>query len=104
MPDPEPPTPGKDEVNAGDYNTISEAIANVPAGGTLFIPAGTAAIEEPVTFSNDITVKGNGVAFKKQVLVSDAEVTFDNIKLVATGADVMIRHLQSKLTVRSLLR
>ena len=44
MPEPEPPTPGEDEVNAGDYDTISEAIANVPAGGTLFVPAGTASI------------------------------------------------------------
>ena len=88
MPDPEPPTSGEDEVNAGDYDTISEAIANVPAGGTLFIPAGTAAIEDTVTFNNDITVKGNGVAFEKSVVVSDAAVTFDNIKLVATGANV----------------
>lgn len=87
MPEPEPPTPGEDDVNAGDYDTISEAIANVPAGGTLFVPAGTASIEEPVTFSSDITVKGNGVAFEKPVVVQDAAVTFDNVKLTAAGTD-----------------
>lgn len=98
IPTPDPdPEPGN-AVDAGEYDTLADAIADVPVGGTLSIPAGSSAVQEEVTFDKDITVKGNGVTFEKPVIVSDANVTLDGVKIVASGTDASDKTVALKVS------
>lgn len=46
-------------MDSGDYDTIEEAIANVPDGGTLRLSDSTD-LEEPLVLDRDITIDLNG--------------------------------------------
>lgn len=54
-----PPSPEDEPVDSGDYDTIEEAIANVPDGGTLRLSNSTD-LEEPLVLDRDITIDLNG--------------------------------------------
>lgn len=46
-------------MDSGDFDTIEEAIANVPDGGTLRLSNSTN-LEEPLVLDRDITIDING--------------------------------------------
>lgn len=72
-------------VNAGDYDTVTEALNAVSAGETLSIPAGTI-VTESLTIDKDITIEGNGATFTASISISSANVVINNANLTYEGS------------------
>lgn len=81
------PKPDKDVVDVDKYDSVADAIAAVPAGGTLKFTAGSAPVAEELTFDKAMKIAANGVEFQKPIVVSNADVSVDGATFNVQGAN-----------------
>ena len=77
-------------VSAGDYPTIQKAVDALPAeGGTVFIPAGTYKITEPIIVKkSDVSLIGAGAG---TLLLNASEDGKNTIELIGTDENPIWR-------------
>lgn len=88
MTPPTPDNPGdKDTVDVDKYDSVADAIAAVPAGGTLKFAAGSAPIADALTVDKAMTIAANGAEFTKPITVQNAKVTVDGAVFNVQGTN-----------------
>jgi hypothetical protein len=95
--EPEPTEPAVPGVNIEDYESLDEAIAAVPEGGTLVLTEGTV-INDKLTLDKSMKIAANGATISAPLTVTDAEVQIDDANLEYQGSSNKVKTPVVKVT------
>lgn len=85
-------------MNAADYDSLADAIADVVDGGTVSMSAGMV-VDSVTSISKSVKIKANGATFSAPVLVSGGDVEINGAKLVGSAATTAAKNNAPVVTV-----
>lgn len=74
-------------MDASDYDSLADAIAAVPDGGTVKLSKSDV-VSDAITLDKDVKIAANGATFDAQILVKGGNVTVDGANMVCHAASV----------------